>query len=257
MALRLHQVLAVASGVTAETKKELEILAQVMGNGDLYTGFYGTYTPRAEQEPGKEPTAATMRRPPKVMKVRVTTGEVLSQLRRVVSRRWDVQRTVDSASALATADVVLRDGSVLLPKVPVRHLMYLEAELSELYGRLERLPVLDPSRTWPDGVPADGIRRSVPVETTSEDKVFYAHVLYEATKEHAAQVKERERQEVVGTWSTVFESGALSPDEKFRMLARLTEVREAVKIAREQANSVTAEDYQEGGAVLDYILGAS
>lgn len=255
MALRLHQILAIASGVTADSKKELDVLNGVMGNVDYYTGFTGTYTPRAVQEEGQAPSATTMRRPPKVMVVRLTAKEVLAQVRRIVGRRWDVQRTVDTASAGARADVVLRDGTVLLNDVPVRHLMYLEAELSDLYARLERIPVLDPARSWPAPPQANGVRQSAPVESTSEDKVYFNHVLSVADQYHAANVKLMERSETVGYWNTVFESGALSADEKFLMLARLTEVREQVKVAREQANSVTVTDLT-NDAVLDYVLGS-
>jgi hypothetical protein len=61
-------------------------------------------------------------------------------------------------------------------------------------------------------------------------------ILYEATKEHPAQVELISYDVIIGTWSTTRSSGKITPAEKHLMLERAGELLVAVKKARAKAN---------------------
>ena len=80
-------------------------------------------------------------------------------------------------------------------------------------------------------------------------------MLSEATEKHPAQVQVYHEDIVVGTWTTVRFSGALPATEIRAMLERVTKLREAVKMAREEANGLEVTDRRVGDAVFGYLFG--
>ena len=59
---------------------------------------------------------------------------------------------------------------------------------------------------------------------------------------------------VVGKWETLKFSAALSADAKNAVLARLVKLQEAVKMAREEANSIEVKDVKVGEKIFDFVL---
>ncbi len=58
----------------------------------------------------------------------------------------------------------------------------------------------------------------------------------------------------VGTWTTIKFSGAIPASERNQLLERVRKLSDAVKAAREEANSIEAEKKKTGGTILDYIF---
>jgi hypothetical protein len=144
-------------------------------------------------------------------------------------------------------------GTVLLPNVPAGYLLFLENQLTALRGIVQRLPVLDPAEDWHwDG--NKGVYVTEQTRKAREIRVPQVQVLYEATKEHPAQVRPYETAKPVGDWTTVKMSGALPADKVEEILDRITTLAEAVKYAREQANSIDVTDRKAGAAVFAYLL---
>jgi len=96
--------------------------------------------------------------------------------------------------------------------------------------------------------------RSVSVETTKTKKKMTPVVLYEATKEHPAQVKEVTEDVVVGFWSATKFSGALSGDRKEVLVSRIQQLQKAVKFAREEANGEVVEKKNASAALFGFLL---
>lgn len=238
------QLLSVIGTVKAETEERMKHLQHIAGQPGLFEGHDRTYAPRDDNG---------VQLPPEPKKVRVSAKDVLDMTRAVLTRHWDLALTVDTANAAAFADVTV-DGEVLLAKVPVGHLLWLARELQGLRKLAEALPVLDPAKTWSTGGMPDGHAKAEPAHTVKTEKVPGRFVLYEATKEHPAQVQRLDKDEVVGQWTTVSFSGAVEPKRKELILARLTQLEEAVKMAREDANTAHAPDRHEGQAVFDWLL---
>ena len=60
---------------------------------------------------------------------------------------------------------------------------------------------------------------------------------------------------IVGTWTTIKFSGALPAAKIREMRERVTKLAQAVKFARETANSADVTDVTIGDAVLSYVFG--
>ena len=75
-----------------------------------------------------------------------------------------------------------------------------------------------------------------------------------ATKEHPAQVDILYIDTPVGTWTRTQFSGCITADDKKAMLARLRKLKDAIKVAREQANMAEVEPRKCGEALFEYIF---
>jgi hypothetical protein len=79
-------------------------------------------------------------------------------------------------------------------------------------------------------------------------------VLYDATKEHPAQVRPYETEVTVGWWTTTKYSGQMDPKRQQEMRARAIKVQEAVRKAREQANRLEVTPASASRPLLAYIF---
>ncbi len=247
---RISQILAVVGGVKADVQQQLTVLQQLVTTPDLVSGLSKTYRPIREPAPGEPPP---LQRPAQSKEVVVTVDEVLTKAAALITRQLDVTRTLDEAKTHASADVVV-DGVAVLTQVTTDHLIFLEGRLADLIAFFGSLPVLDPAERWTDEGTEPGQRKTRPVETTSDDTVYFNHVLSEATREHAANVQVMKRSEPVGYWTTVKFSGAMDPRRKRQLLDRLMRLREAVKFAREEANTTEVTDLHEGARIFGWLL---
>ena len=191
--------------------------------------------------------------PPEPTRVQVSAADVLVDVQRTLTRLFDVVLTQDTANAGAKADVVV-DGHAILRDVPVTYLLFLEKKLVDLHTFVDKLPVLDPAEDW-EFDEARGCYASAAVQTVRSKKVPRNHVKAEATDRHPAQVEVYTEDVPVGRWTTTKLSGALPATRVKELREQVTKLQEAVKFAREQANSVTITDAKAGDAVFGYLFG--
>lgn len=250
MATRISQILAVVGGVKTDVTAQLAAITHNLSVPDLVDGLEKTYRPRAEPTPGGPPV---LQRPAQSKKVQVTVDDALGKIAALLTRQFDVTRTLDESKTRAAANVTV-DGEILLSQVTTDHLVYLERALADLRNVVSGFPVLDPAEEWSNEGTEPGQSRSRERETTSNDTVYFNHVLAEATPEHPAQVQVMKRDEVVGYWTTVKFSGAMDRRRKRQLLDRLGQLIDAVKFAREEANTTEVTDVHEGAAIFDWLL---
>ncbi len=237
------QLLAVIGTRNKEAEAKLAQLTQIAGQPKFFEGHDRTYQPRFD---------GGVQLPPEPLKVRTTADVILGAAREVMTSQWDLALTVDTANSRAYADVTV-DGETLLEDVPVGHLLWLHRELGNLHGLVSRMPVRDESRDWSTTGVESGLAKSEPVEILKRDKVPGKFVLYDATKEHPAQVQRMDTDEVTGTWTQVNYTGAMEPKAREQVLRKISRLMDAVKMAREGANTVNAEDKAEGQKIFDWL----
>ncbi|MFI6519280.1 hypothetical protein ACIBF1_27255 [Spirillospora sp. NPDC050679] len=241
---RLNQIIAVEKGVKSRTQRELTDAYHGLQKPALLSGLSRTYRPRDEE-------GETL--PPESTKVQLKAEDVLREVAASLTRLFDVVATKDWANRAATADVVV-DGRTLLTGVPVTYLLFLEKQLTDLRTLVDKLPVLDAGESWSYDESQD-VWRTDPVETARTKKVPRSHVLYEATKEHPAQVEMYTEDVIVGTWTKVAFSGAMPARRVNELRDRVERLQAAVKFAREEANAAEVEDVKAGDAVFAYLFG--
>jgi hypothetical protein len=240
---KLNQVIAIEKGVKTRAHGELTEAHQQLLKPSLLSGISRTYRPRDEE--GEQ-------LPPESTRVQLKADEIIRKTVDTLVELFDVTATKEWANCEARADVVV-DGRTLLEKVPVTYLLFLEKQLVDLHTFVKKLPVLDASETWTFDAGAD-CWATEPVQTAKTKKIPRNHVKAEATEKHPAQVEVYYEDVVVGTWRTVKFSGALPARRVNELLARVEKLQQAVKFAREEANSARAEDRKTGRAVLEFLF---
>lgn len=243
--MKLNQILAVEKGVKNKSYEEFTTLHKASQRKELYDGRYGTYSPVDEE--GE-------RFPDERQNAQLDARDVLNRARELRSEYFDLvlQKDLTNLSALADVEV---DGTKILSQVPVTYLLFLEKELSNLESFVAKMPTLDAAEnwTWNEGQAA---WMNEPAETAKTKKVPKAHVLYEATENHPAQVQQFTEDVVVGYWKRIKYSNALTVSHKRDLTARLRKLIQAVKTAREAANSTPAVSRPNAGdSIFDYLLG--
>lgn len=243
---KLHQILAVESGIRTQTQADLAKLHTPVSHHQLLLGQTRTYTPL--EEDGEKI-------PPERALLQVRLPSVLAKTAKVWEKLLDVTATRDFANCDAKADVKLDNGTVILKQAPATYLLWLEKKLQELHSFICSLPLLPPEIEWVWDKTQNCFRNKEAIVTTRTAKVFYAHQLAPATPEHPAQVNEKSREQVIGHYHTLRFCGAFELETAQEMKGRVEELFRAVKFAREEANRIDVVDQKVGKGLLSYIFG--
>lgn len=243
MAAKLNQIIAIEKGVKTSSFQELTEAHHLLQKPGLMAGISRTYQPKDEE--GEQ-------FPAEFTKVQVSADSVIKDTAKILTKLCDVTATKDWANCQAKASITV-DGKTLAADVPATYLLFLEKQLTDLHTFVKKLPVLDPSESWSFDTSADCFVTE-PIQTAKTKKVPKNHVKAEATEKHPAQVEVFYEDIVVGYWKTVKFSGALSASRVKELLDRVEKLQQAVKFAREEANSMETKEMKVGDAIFGYLF---
>lgn len=167
----------------------------------------------------------------------------------------DLQAQKNRTNANALADVSFR-GAVILKNLPVDELLGLEARLAKLREVYEAIPTLDATKHW---VPNDTLGVGVwqvqyPEETTKTEKRMTPVEMSPATEKHPAQVQAVIVEAVVGKYTTIKRSGAVTALQKAEAIKRIDELIVEIKRARMRANETEVIQTQVASALLPLLM---
>lgn len=239
----LAQIIAIESGTKSRTDTVFTNAYHTLQKPAPLSGITRTYNP--VDDDGE-------RMPPEATQVQVHVNDVIADVAVALTRAFDVTATKDTANCVAKADVIV-DGEVLLAQVPLTFLLTLEKKLVDIRTFFLKLPVLDIAEQWQID-PLAGVYATPVSETARTKKIPRNHVRAEATDKHPAQVDIFTEDVVVGYWSTVKYSGAIPTVRRARLVKKVETLIDAVKFAREAANTITVTDVEYGGQIFDYLL---
>lgn len=240
---KLHQIIAVESGVKNTAEKEFTDLDKKLQKLPLLNGISRSYQP--DNDEGDQ-------LPSESSPVQVTVEQTIKDVAETLERYFDVTFVKEVGNTKAKADVVV-DGKTLLKEVPVTYLLFLDKKMTDLHTFVLRLPVLDPASQWsPDG--NTGVQVTPPVVTVKTKKVRRNWERSPATKEHPAQVDIFEEDLLVGRWTKRDYSGAITAERKKELVTRVTKLQTAVKFAREEANELVVDDLKIANKVFGYLF---
>lgn len=240
---KLNQIIAIEKSVKSQSLRELTDAHKTLQKESLLAGIARTYRPRDDE--GEQ-------YPPESTRVQVRADDVIDQTMTVLIKLFDVTATKDWANGDARADVVV-DGDALLKDVPVTYLLFLEKQLTDLHTFISKLPTLDPSEVWAYDEATDAWATE-PVQTSKTKRIPRNHLKAEATKEHPAQVEVYYEDIVVGNWQTIKYSGAMPASRVAVLKERVRTLQEAVKFAREEANSKEVDEQKVGETLFNFIF---
>jgi hypothetical protein len=241
---KLHEVLAVESGLQTTAKKTNEETIKTFGKKDEH--FLGSVK-RTEYFDADEGAKLNTRED----KAMVTT--VVDKL---LYNTGPNVRALDAY--LQKADITV-DDKILFAQVPATVLLGLETKLTELRAVYEAIPTLAPGATWePDtNMRKSGVYRSKHSEITFRSKrIVKPVVMAPATEHHPAQVQAIQEDVPVARIVTDHWSGMITSAQKSDLLGRLDKLLRAIKRARQRANSTEiVKSGSIGKTLFDYIHG--
>ena len=222
--MRLNQVIALVTGKKAKATKLLTEVYRGWTRERLI-GLERTYQPIHDDG---------VMLPSESKKVQLRVKDEMKKLRRSLQDFYGLVAAQEVANCGASADIKIADR-VVIEKVPVGVLLFVEKQLVGLHTLAQNIPTLDVDKNWRHD-PNAGLFITEPVQTLKTQRVEEPIVLYEATKEHPAQTKIMIKEVPIGTWTTTLLSGCMAVDEKEAMVERIEALQDAVKKAREEAN---------------------
>jgi len=241
---RLNQIIAVSKGVKSRTEAETTRVYQMLQREDRFDGMSRHYTP-SDAEGEEKPSEQKL--------VQTTVESLLRELTASQTNLMDTVITQDAGNQIAMADIVV-NGDIVAGAVPVTTLIFLEKKLTDLTTVMRALPVHSPDYNWEDL--GDGTHRSNPITSVSTKKIRRNHEVAPATNQHAAQVEVYTEDVVVGEWSQTKLTGRIPAARRQAMIDRVVVLQDAVKTAREQANSIEIPQQKIGRHIMDYIIGS-
>jgi hypothetical protein len=239
----LAQMVAIAAGVKTRTERALTEAYHAIQKPAPFTGIARTYRPRDEDGDQYSPERT---------EVQVRSADLVDDVATAFTRMLDVVATIDASNTHARADLVV-DGVVLLEAAPVTYLMWLEKQVVLMRSFIGKLPVLDLAERWDWDQNAQAWA-SAPTEATKTKKVPRSTVLYEATPQHPAQIREWHEDVIAGYWTSIKYSGAIPAARVFDMLDRVDRLVDAIRKAREEANSIEVVDVKVGDKICNYLF---
>jgi len=241
--MRLNQVIALVQGRKTKAQKLLTEVHRGW-HPDRITGIARTYSPKEEDGEVFPPES-------RAVQLRVSDGLKIVQGK--LEGFLNIVATQECANTSAKASIIV-DGVGILEDVPVSVLLFLEKQLIDLRTLAINLPTLPTDRVWKLD-DAKNCYVTEPERTVKTQKKVEIIVKYDATKEHPAQTELIKVDKTIGYWTTIHLSGAMPEKGRDAIIERIEKLQDAVKVAREEANSVTiVEQKGFGKNILNYIF---
>lgn len=242
---QLHEVLAVEPDLKTAAQGTYKKVKAIFGQeAEMLMGVTVTYHALRDDE---------HERPPEEKALPTTVMREMHELIGDWVRWIDASIQKEATNQRARADLVVGEET-LLEAMPATALLNLEGKLAQLRKLFEDVPTNDVARRW-EWDDDQGCYVSAVETKFRTRKVPRSYVLYDATKEHPAQVEMYHEDVVVGEIETVRTSGKISPARKARILARLDALIMATRKARQRANQEEVVSIEVGEILFDYVMG--
>lgn len=240
----LHQLLAFEGDEVNKGRKVLsDVKNTFISKPNHFDGHSRTYHPDSDD---------TDRVDDEFTQIVTTVQEQLNMINEKVAKTFDTVLTKETTNSSNTAKAELIVEGESFGELSATSLLYLEKAISELRKVYETIPVLPPGKVWQYNSDT-GVYETEQAVTFRNVKEIVPVVLYEATKEHPAQVKESSRNIKVGEYHEIKRSGRIFQKKKQELLDRLDILIKEIKCAREKANSIPVVEMNIGKKIFNFI----
>ena len=248
---KLCEAIAILKGVKGRSYALITAHDKLCQKPALFNGMTKTYEPLNEDDPDRPDGDMSL--------VQQRTDAIIADMLALTAEVFDTTATQEYGNTGAKADLVV-DGVELATDVPATYLLFLEKQLNDLHTAVGRMPTLSAEHTWA----WDTARNFYVSEQTRKvrTKKTPRVVMTTTTKTtgHDGSVTEQQQGQIVqedlpvGYWHTVYFSSALEPYDQRKLLDRIVKLRNAVKQARERANTTVVAPVQVGKTLLDWVF---
>lgn len=245
---RLSQAVAIAAGAIDPFKKATTSIHKATQKRDLYEGSKATYQP-LDEENGE-------RLPPEGLIIRLKAEGALAEYGRLWSEIVDIIATRDVGNTVedARAHVVIDGQTLTTEPLLVFLLIFLENQAVDVRKAIDVIPTLDEAIEWSWDDNQKVWRSKEPTTTHRTKKVENVIRVFDPTEHQPGQFHVATQDIFVGYWTKTRFSGALSVGRKQELLTRVTKLINALKVAREEANSAHVDRVEIGQTIIGYVL---
>jgi hypothetical protein len=247
---KLHELLAVEADKANVFKAVVdEAKVTFTKRSEHFFGFQKRLEYFDEEENAKSGTVD-------IKEIDTTVYDKLDWVGQQFSGYIDVVLQKEKTNQEAVADLEI-DGVVIAKDLPATFLLGLEEKMKRIKDMILTVGTLPPGIKWEkDPSKGEHIYKRVEPETTFKtEKTFMHKVLYDATKEHPAQIEKWNVNTNVGKYITDSWSGLISPAKKAELLERVDKLIQATKKARMRANCTEVKPASIGNAICRFISG--
>jgi hypothetical protein len=190
--------------------------------------------------------------------LQTTIPKELKWISEKLAGAMDVSFKVAEGNMQARADVVLKNGKIILTAVPATALLELEKRVAEVMLLVKAIPTLDPAKGFVlDENEGAGVYRARIEKKPRTRKVQKVLTLAQATDKHPAQAQVISVDEKSGDVVTQEWSGLITTAAKGDMLDRVEDLKRAVKSALSRANAIeVTSDREVGKELLSFVFGS-
>jgi len=249
----LHEILAVDASTKGEFEKIIAEAANTFSKkADHFQGHHRKLKMKDAERETEELAGETHK------EMVTTVSQKLKYMSKACVKYFDVLLQKESTNQTAKADLIV-DGETLVENAPATWLLGMEDRLKKVRSVLDDIPTLQPGVKWEaDPTRGNDIWRSAFPETKEKtEQTIKPFVLYEATKDHPAQVDKLVEHVVVGLFSIDRWSGAFSPAQKSAIMERVDKLIRGCMKARQRANKAEVVQCKAGKKLFDYLLGGN
>lgn len=241
---KLHEILAVEPSVSSTASIMVKEAINTFDKKETrFSGRRRTYLPRNDDG---------IEYPSEYAQVVETVKGKLNYLIKHLEKSADLSATKEETNTKARATLTI-DGKDV-GSFPPTVFLSLEKQFQEFKKVLLSIPTLDPTVVWTPDETRNDIYESAPVKTYKTEKIPQVLTLAEATKEHPAQTQVFNKDETIGTWTTINESGLIYPKDKSEMLDRVDKIIRAIKKARQRANDIEIEEVKMAKKLFNFVI---
>jgi len=249
---KLHELLAAEkTPMSAYNQVYEETLKKFKSASHYFEGHSKSLT-MIEDTPGNKHTESQAR---EEKPVTTTVLDTLEYALDLFANFEDLLYQKNKTNQIAKAQIKWK-GEVLGDNIPVDELLGLEARLTKLRLLFQEIPTLDATKEWKKDtdVGQNVWVTKYPEENTKTEKVMMPVIMKEATKEHPAQVKESNKDVVVGKFTLIKRSGSATALQKAEIIKTIDELLVEIKQARMRANETEIVKDKIGKVLVDIIL---
>lgn len=241
---KMHELLAVEPTLVGNFNRDTTETLKVFDRGDMFQ----RNTTRKEYFDAADARLNTI----ETKEMASTVKKRLDWYRISASALLDALYQKDLTNQRASNDVEV-DGVTIMNDIPATTLLMLESKLADLRKIYTAAPTISSAIAWEwDGNEELWKTRDDGVSFSTK-KTAKAVVLYDATKEHPAQVKEVFEDVAIAKITKQAYSGMWTSAEKATVLGRLDKLLAAVKRARQRANEQEIVASSIGATIFDFL----
>lgn len=256
---KLFELIVVEPNVSKAADNLLKEQIQTFKNKDhMFGGFEKTLTIFDANGMSEPEVRAIEAKSSTSLPLAAKVPETLNYVATFFGRWLDVIFRKEKTNQLAKANVEI-DGRTIMTDVPVLFLLTMESKLEQLRPLINEIPTLPPGVNWIEAKDKGSFVWKIQnaITTIMSVKSFEHKHLKQSSDKHPDVFEKFEISKNIGTYSEMKYSGAVTSADKAALIERLDKLVMAIKMARENANTVEADNSNATAsrALLGYLFG--